>query len=79
MAEVAAGSIAMGLGGYLAGQTEVDHYKAELRREYEEVERVPETEKQEVKEFFSQLGLSETVQNQAVEEMIKDKDKWVDL
>ena len=48
LAEVAAGSIAMGLGGYLAGQTEVDHYNAELRREYDEVERVPEREKEEV-------------------------------
>lgn len=79
LAEVAAGSIAMGLGGYLAGQTEVDHYNAELRREYDEVERVPEREKEEVKEFFSHLGLSEAVQNQAVEEMTKDKDKWVDF
>src|SRR5581483_7778074 len=45
-AEIVAGSIAMGLGGYLAGKTEVDHYDAELRREYEEVERVPEREKE---------------------------------
>ena len=42
IAEIIAGSIAMGLGGYLAGKTECDHYDAELRREYEEVERVPE-------------------------------------
>src|ERR1700739_2043291 len=39
LAEIAAGSIAMGLGGYLAGRTEVDHYHSELRREYDEVER----------------------------------------
>ena len=45
IAEIVAGSIAMGLGGFLAGRTEVDHYNAELRREYEEVERVPEQEK----------------------------------
>src|ERR1700737_4375028 len=42
LAEIAAGSIAMGLGGYLAGNTEVDHYNSELRREYDEVSRVPE-------------------------------------
>ena len=41
LAEIAAGSIAMGLGGYLAGKTEVDHYNSEMKREYEEVETVP--------------------------------------
>src|SRR6185312_7521377 len=40
LAEIAAGSIAMGLGGYLAGKTEVDHYTSELKREYDEVETV---------------------------------------
>ena len=79
LAEVAAGSIAMGLGGYLAGQTEMDHYNAELKREYAEVEKVPEVEKQEVRDFFAKLGLSKPVQEQAVEEMTKDKEKWVDF
>ena len=45
IAEIAAGSIAMGLGGYLAGKTEQDHYNSELKREYEEIENVPEKEK----------------------------------
>ena len=45
---IVAGSIAMGLGGYLAGRTEVEHYQSELKREYDEVERVPEKEKEEV-------------------------------
>jgi VIT1/CCC1 family predicted Fe2+/Mn2+ transporter len=79
IAEIAAGSIAMGLGGYLAGRTEVDHYNSELKREYDEVREVPEKEKEEVREFFSNLGLSEDVQQQAVEEMTRDKDKWVDF
>jgi VIT1/CCC1 family predicted Fe2+/Mn2+ transporter len=79
LAEIAAGSIAMGLGGYLAGKTEIDHYNSELKREYEEVERVPHREKEEVKEFFAGLGLSEKIQDEAVEEMTKDKDKWVDF
>src|SRR5216684_3482517 len=79
IAEIAAGSIAMGLGGYLAGKTEVDHYNSELKREYDEVQRVPDKEKEEVKEFFSGLGLSEEVQLKAVEEMTRDKDKWVDF
>jgi VIT1/CCC1 family predicted Fe2+/Mn2+ transporter len=71
LAEIAAGSIAMGLGGYLAGKTELDHYSSELKREYEEVEKVPHREKQEVKDFFARLGLSE--------EIIKDKKKWVEF
>jgi vacuolar iron transporter family protein len=79
LAEIAAGSIAMGLGGYLAGKTEVDHYNSEMKREYEEVETVPEIEKQELKTFFSSLGLSDDIQNQAVEEVSKDKEKWVEL
>src|SRR5579871_2033058 len=58
LAEIAAGSIAMGLGGYLAGKTEIDHYNSELKREYEEVESVPDRERDEVREFFSGLGLS---------------------
>lgn len=79
IAEIAAGSIAMGLGGYLAGKTELDHYNSELKREYDEVERVPEREKEEVKEFFSNIGLSGAVQEAAVEEISQDKEKWVDF
>ncbi|HEX4850599.1 MAG TPA: VIT1/CCC1 transporter family protein [Puia sp.] len=79
LAEIAAGAIAMGLGGYLAGKTEMDHYNSELKREYDEVEHLPHVERQEIKDFFSSLGLSEEVQNQAVEEVTKDKDKWVEL
>ena len=79
IAEIAAGSIAMGLGGYLAGKTEMDHYNSELQREYEEVELVPHKEKEEVRVFFEQLGLSQEIQQQAVEEMTKDKEKWVNF
>jgi VIT1/CCC1 family predicted Fe2+/Mn2+ transporter len=79
LAEIAAGSIAMGLGGYLAARTGMDHYNSELKREYDEVERVPDLERDEVKEFFSGLGLSHEVQEKAVAEMTKDKDKWVDF
>jgi VIT1/CCC1 family predicted Fe2+/Mn2+ transporter len=79
IAEIVAGSIAMGLGGYLAGQTEEDHYNSELKREYEEVERIPEMEKREVKDFFENLGLSEELQTKATEEIAKDKKQWVDF
>jgi VIT1/CCC1 family predicted Fe2+/Mn2+ transporter len=79
IAEIVAGSIAMGLGGFLAGKTESDHYASELKREYEEVERVPEQEKMEVKEVFAGFGLSAKLQNEIAEEMAKDKDAWVDF
>src|SRR6202451_3144334 len=45
LAEIAAGSIAMGLGGYLAAKTEVDYYNSELKREYAEIETVPQIER----------------------------------
>ena len=79
VAEIVAGSIAMGLGGYLAGRTEVDHYESELRREYDEVERVPEQEKIEIKEVFAEFGLSHSLQNQIADELAKDKKKWVEF
>jgi vacuolar iron transporter family protein len=79
LAEIAAGSIAMGLGGYLAAKTEADYYNSELKREYEEIEKVPLIERQEVKDFFAKLGLSEETQEQAVGEVIKDKDRWADF
>src|SRR5205085_10034344 len=44
LAEIAAGSIAMGLGGYLAGRTEIEHYDSEEKREYEEIEKLHEVE-----------------------------------
>jgi vacuolar iron transporter family protein len=79
LAEVAAGSIAMGLGGYLAGKTEIDHYNSELKREEMEVEEVPEKEKQEVREVFADMGLSKETQNLIADEMARDKKKWVDF
>lgn len=79
IAEICAGSIAMGLGGYLAGKTEMDHYNSELKREYYEVDHLREVEIAETKEFFANIGLSEDLQRQAAEEIAKDKDKWVDF
>jgi predicted membrane protein (TIGR00267 family) len=79
IAEIAAGSIAMGLGGYLAGKTEQDHYTSELKREYDEVENKTEVEKDEVRKIFKDWGLSNELSEQATGEMIKDKDRWVDF
>ena len=69
----------MGLGGYLAGKTEQDHYASELRREYDEIEKLPEVEKEEVRMFFEELGLSKEVQDKAVAELVKDKDRWANF
>jgi VIT1/CCC1 family predicted Fe2+/Mn2+ transporter len=79
IAEIVAGSIAMGLGGFLAGKTEADHYDSELKREYDEVARVPEQEKKEVMEVFADFGLSVKLQKEVADEMAKDTDKWVDF
>jgi len=79
IAEIAAGSIAMGLGGYLAGKTEQDHYEKELRTEYEEIETKTEVEKEEVRIVFRNWGLSPALQEQAMEELIQDKDRWVEF
>src|SRR3982750_1664233 len=79
IAEIAAGSIAMGLGGYLAGRTEQDHYKSELKREFDEVENLRHLEIKETKEFFAGIGLSEELQERATQEISKDKKHWVDF
>ena len=77
IAEIAAGSIAMGLGGYLAGKTEQDHYRSEVKREYYEVENLRHREIEETKEFFAGIGLSPELQEKATVEIAQDKDKWV--
>jgi len=52
LSEIVAGCISMGLGGYLAGQSEVDHYETELKREYDEIESVPNIELKEVQDIL---------------------------
>jgi VIT1/CCC1 family predicted Fe2+/Mn2+ transporter len=79
LAEIAAGSIAMGLGGYLAGRTEIEHYDAEEQREYEEVKHKHEVEIRETKEIFAQYGLSDELQEQIAREMAKKPKEWVDF
>ena len=79
IAEICAGSIAMGLGGYLAGKTEQDHYVSEKKREYVEVETLREVELEETKEFFAGIGLSPALQHQATLEIAQDKDRWVNF
>ncbi|ALW86931.1 iron transporter [Hymenobacter sedentarius] len=77
LAEIVAGSIAMGLGGYLAGRTEVEHYAAELAREHREVVEVPDRERAEVDELLAEMGLSDSIRRQAVSELTADPEQWV--
>jgi VIT1/CCC1 family predicted Fe2+/Mn2+ transporter len=77
LSEIVAGSIAMGLGGYLAGRTEVEHYAAELAREHEEVRTVPDIERREVQELLVEMGLSAATAAQATAELVQDPAQWV--
>lgn len=79
LAEIAAGSIAMGLGGYLAGRTQIEHYDAEENREYQEIENLHEVEIKETKEIFAEYGLNDDLQEKIAREMAKNPKKWVDF
>lgn len=69
----------MGLGGYLAGHTEIEHYETEEKREYEEIEKFHKVEIAETKEIFAEYGLDETTQEKIAREMAKHPKKWVDF
>lgn len=79
LSEIAAGSIAMGLGGYLAGRTEIEHYESEEKREYDEIVNKHEIEIKETKDIFAAYGVSEQLQETIAREMAKDPKKWVDF
>jgi VIT1/CCC1 family predicted Fe2+/Mn2+ transporter len=78
-AEIAAGSIAMGLGGYLAARTDVEHYASELDREYRETVELPEIETEEVAKVFRDYGLSEAQMEPIVKVITSNQKKWVDF
>jgi vacuolar iron transporter family protein len=79
LAEIAAGSIAMGLGGYLAAKTDTEHYASELDREYRETVELPEVEKEEVAKVFRDYGLTEQQMQPIVSVITADQKKWVDF
>ena len=79
MAEIVAGSIAMGLGGYLAGKTEIEHYDAELVREYYEIDNVPDKERQEVADVMIEYGVNQELAGNVALAISKNKEKWVDF
>jgi len=77
LAEMAAGGISMGLGGYLAGRSEVDTYQAELQRERQEVRDVPQAEAAEVRQIFAQYGLEGQSLDSAVRAVTSNPRSWV--
>jgi len=79
LAEIAAGSIAMGLGGYLAAKSDAEHYAKEREREKREVKEIPDEEKREVTQVFHSYGLSDEESEPIVEALAKHPQKWVDF
>jgi hypothetical protein len=79
LAEIAAGSIAMGLGGYLAAKTDTEHYASELDREYRETVELPEIETEEVAKVFRDYGLSQEQMTPIVNAITGNQKKWVDF
>jgi VIT1/CCC1 family predicted Fe2+/Mn2+ transporter len=77
VAEIAAGSIAMGLGGYLAARGDAEHYTNELVREQQEVEAMPEAEAREVTDIFKTYGLTDAESSTVVESLRRRPKDWV--
>src|SRR5271169_2202833 len=79
LAEIAAGSIAMGLGGYLAARSDAEHYASERLREEREVEEIPDEEAREVQQVFTSYGLTREQAAPVIEAMTKRPKEWVDF
>lgn len=79
LAEIAAGAIAMGLGGYLAARTDAEHFFAERDREERETIEIPHIEQEECKEIFRSYGLPEVQVDQVVDAISSDRKRWVDF
>ena len=79
LAEIAAGSIAMGLGGYLAAKTDLEHYASERLRELRETQHIPEREAEEVSEIFRGYGLRHEQIAPLIETLQANPTQWVDF
>src|SRR6476661_8310962 len=79
LAEVAAGAIAMGLGGYLAARTDAEHFASERAREERETEDMPEKEAAEVADVLRSYGLEDDRVAAVVTSIRADKKRWVDF
>jgi len=79
VAEIAAGAIAMGLGGYLGAKTEKEHYESEHKRELREVEQLPKVEAKEVADILVEFGVPEKELPVVVAAICQNPQKWVDF
>jgi VIT1/CCC1 family predicted Fe2+/Mn2+ transporter len=79
LAEVAAGAIAMGLGGYLAARTDAEHFASERAREERETTEMPEAEEAEVADVLRSYSLEEEQVATVVNSIRADKKRWVDF
>lgn len=79
LAEIAAGSIAMGLGGYLAAKTDAEHYASEREREIRETLELPDVETEEVAKVFREYGLTEAQMAPVVHAICGNQKHWVDF
>jgi len=79
LAEIAAGSIAMGLGGYLAAKSDAEHYASERLREAREVQEIPEEEAREIQNVFADYGLSREESGPVVQALTRKPKEWVDF
>jgi VIT1/CCC1 family predicted Fe2+/Mn2+ transporter len=79
LAEIAAGSIAMGLGGYLAARSDAEHYESERLREMREVQEIPDEEALEVQKVFADYGLSHDESVPVVQALTRKPKQWVDF
>jgi VIT1/CCC1 family predicted Fe2+/Mn2+ transporter len=79
LAEIAAGSIAMGLGGYMAAKSDAEHYAKEREREKREVAEIPHEEMREVAEVFQAYGLTEEQTGPIVQALRKQPRAWIDF
>jgi vacuolar iron transporter family protein len=78
-AEIAAGSIAMGLGGYLAAKSDAEHYATERRREEREVVEKNQVERAEVAEIFRSYGMTDAEAAPVVEALSTRPQAWIDF
>jgi vacuolar iron transporter family protein len=79
LAEIAAGAIAMGLGGFLAARTDQEHYQSELQRETTETREIPDIEAAEVAHVFERWGLPKEQIRHIVAAITSDEKRWVDF
>jgi len=79
LAEIAAGSIAMGLGGYLAARSDAEHYASERAREYDEIRDKSDAEREEVAEVFRGYGLTDEQIAPVLDAFQNDPKAWVDF